>query len=120
MLGSFPGGFHQQEEGLSFWRRARAIKCGRATYVLHVPEGINLAVNGGAHFVRSVSVVCRQPRSANAAIDRIGEHLRQIGFDKSVRLIDHIMEQAILTLMCQTPIQDFPHVVCKRLLFRGP
>ena len=120
MLAFLPRGFHQQEEGLSFRRRAHAIEGGCATYILHVPEGVNLAVNGGAHFVRSVSVVCRQPRSADAAIDRVGEHLRQIGFDKRARLIDHIMEQAILTLMCQTPIEDFPHVVCKRLLFRGP
>ncbi len=71
-----PRRFHQQKERLPFGCRPRSIKCRSAAYPLYVTRTIHFLMHCPAHFIRLLLIRRGQPLPGQAAIDRIGQHLR--------------------------------------------
>src|ERR1035437_208921 len=83
------------------------VESGGAADALHEAVWVHLDACGGAHAVRGRAVAGRQPAPWHAGVNAESQYLRQVGLDKALGLVQHIVEQAVGTLVSQASIQQF-------------
>jgi hypothetical protein len=94
--------FHEQEKSLAFAGCSGRRKIRRAAHALDKTVTVHPAPGSPAHGCGLIKVGLWQPAAVDSAKYDIGQHLRQIGFDESVGVVEHIMKESVRPLMLQT------------------